>query len=334
MLSRLTGSDDHAKIANGAIDDSCNICAYSVGLRENWAESLEFGGGPTFAPVPAMARPLRIHAPGMLHHVMSRGNDRREMFVDDVDYARYLHLLERSARRLSVVVNGYCLMPNHVHLLLRPTAHPLARLMQQVNSAYCGWFNRRHGRVGHVLQGRYKAQIVEGGESSMRVLRYVMLNPVAAGLVARAAEWPWSSFRFTAGMDSTPTFLTLDDVWQTFDPTDRVNAQHSFQTFVDGDAVRAEPSHGLLVGSDDFIRSFGPLLSRHRENREFIHAERFAARPSLRDLIPQIKRGSELHRAVSSAFHVHAFTLREIAEHVAVSPSAVWLWTRRSQHAA
>jgi len=102
-----------------------------------------------------MARPLRIHAPGMLHHVMSRGNDKREMFVDDVDYARYLHLLERSARRFSVIVNGYCLMPNHVHLLMRPTVHPLARLMQHVNSAYCGWFNRRHGRVGHVLQGRY-----------------------------------------------------------------------------------------------------------------------------------------------------------------------------------
>ncbi len=96
----------------------------------------------------------------MLHHVMSRGNDKREMFLDDVDYARYLHLLERSARRFSVIVNGYCLMPNHVHLLMRPTVHPLARLIQHVNSAYCGWFYRRLGRVGHVLQGRYKAQIV------------------------------------------------------------------------------------------------------------------------------------------------------------------------------
>jgi REP element-mobilizing transposase RayT len=270
----------------------------------------------------------------MLHHVMSRGTDRREMFVDDVDYARYLHLLERSARRFCVAVNGYCLMPNHVHLLLRPTSHPLARLMQHVNSAYCGWFNRRHGRVGHVLQGRYKAQIVEGGPSSMRVLRYVMLNPVAAGLVARAAEWRWSSFRSTAGMDSTPTFLTLDDMWQTFDPADRGRAQDIFQRFVDGDDVSTEPSGGLVVGSDGFIRSFGPLLSRHRENREFVHAERFAARPSLRDLVPEIKRGSELHQAASSAFHVHAFTLREIAEHVAVSPSAVWVWTRRAQQAA
>ena len=224
-------------------------------------------------------------------------------------------------------------MPNHVHLLLRPTAHPLARLMQHVNSAYCGWFNRRHGRVGHVLQGRYKARIVEGGTSSMRVLRYVMLNPVAAGMVARAADWPWSSFRYTAGLDSMPTFLTLNDVWQTFDPAHPAHAQQSFQQFVDGDDVCADPSSAIVIGSDGFIRSFGPLLSPHRDNREFVHAERFAARPSLRDLFPNIKRGREVQQAASTAFHVHAFTLREIAEHVAVSPSAVWVWTRPAAQA-
>ena len=168
----------------------------------------------------------------------------------------------------------------------------------------------------------------------MRVLRYVMLNPVAAGMVARAADWPWSSFRSTAGMDSTPTFLTLSDVWQMFDPADRADAQHSFQRFVDGDAVCPEPPGGLVMGSDGFVRSFGPLLSPHRENREFIHSERFAARPSLRDLFPDIKRGREVQQAASSAFHVHAFTLREIAEHVAVSPSTIWVWTRRAPQAA
>jgi REP element-mobilizing transposase RayT len=270
----------------------------------------------------------------MLHHVMSRGNDKREMFVDEVDYARYLALLERSARRFSVTVNGYCLMPNHVHLLLRPTVHPLSRLMQHVNSAYCGWFNRRHGRVGHVLQGRYKAQIVEGGPSFLRVLRYVMLNPVAAGKVTRAADWPWSSFRHTAGIDSAPTFLVLSDVWHTFQPADRAHAQHSFQRFVDGASVGPQPATGLVMGSDDFIRSFRPMLAIHRENREFVHAERFAARPPLRELLPDIQRGRAVQQAASSAFHVHAFTLREIAEHVGASPSAVWVWTRRALQAA
>jgi putative transposase len=270
----------------------------------------------------------------MLHHVMSRGNDKREMFIDDIDYARYLELLERSAHRFSVHVDGYCLMWNHVHLLLRPTACPLWRLMHHVNSAYCGWFNRRHGRVGHVLQGRYKAQIIEGGPSFLRVLRYVMLNPVTAGYVLRAQDWAWSSFRRTAGLENGPTFLSLGNVWDMFDPSDRVHAQQCFQRFVDQPSVENELASGLLVGSDGFVRHFEPSLAVHRENRELLCAERFAARPSLSELLPEVTRGPTTHQAASRAFHVHAFTLREIAEHVGVSPSAVWVWTRRAQLAA
>lgn len=270
----------------------------------------------------------------MLHHIMSRGNDKREMFIDDVDYARYLELLERSARRFSVNVDGYCLMWNHVHLLLRPTVHPLSRLMQHVNSAYCGWFNRRHGRVGHVLQGRYKAQIIEGGPSFLRVLRYIMLNPVAAGKVTRAEDWRWSSFRHTAGLQHTPTFLALGDVLHAFDPLNRVHAQQCFQRFVNEPSVDHELATGLFVGSDGFVRSFQPLLAVHRENREIVHAERFAARPSLSELLRAAKRGPTAIQAACCAFHAHAFTLREISEHVGVSASTVWVWTRRGQLAA
>ena len=270
----------------------------------------------------------------MLHHVMSRGNDKRKMFIDDVDYARYLALLERSARRFSVHVDGYCLMWNHVHLLLRPTAYPLWRLMHQVNSAYCGWFNRRHGRVGHVLQGRYKAQIVEGGPSFLRVLRYVMSNPVAAGYVPRAQDWRWSSFRQAAGLENGSTFLSLGNVWDMFDSSNRIHAQQCFQRFVDQPSVDSELASGLLVGSDGFVRRFQPSLAVHRENRELVHKERFAARPPLSELLPEIDRGPATQKAASRAFHVHAFSLREIGEHVGVSPSAVWIWTRRAHLAA
>jgi REP element-mobilizing transposase RayT len=259
---------------------------------------------------------------------MSRGNDKRLMFLDEVDYERYLGLLERSAERFGVQVIGYTLMPNHVHLLLRPTAQPLWRLMQQVNSAYCGWFNRRHGHVGHVLQGRYKAQIIEGGPSFLRVLRYVMLNPAAAGLVRHAADWRWSSYRQTAGVCASGD-LELADIWQTFDP-DPATAQHLFRRFVEGDFAVDEPLDGLLVGSDGFIRGFAPALASHGTNREFVSAERFAARPSLQELLPDKSRGSRTDQIVRTAFQIHAFTLREIAEHVGVAPSTVWVWAQRA----
>jgi putative transposase len=269
----------------------------------------------------------------MLHHVMSRGNDKREMFIDDVDYERYLRLLERSAERFGVEVLGYALMPNHVHLLLRPTTHPLSRLMHHVNSAYCGWFNRRHHRVGHVLQGRYKAQIIEGGPSFLRVLRYVILNPVAAGKVEHAADWRWSSYRQTAGIGASG-YLALSDIWQTFDPHDRARAQRLFRHFVEREIVTDEPLEALLVGSDGFVRGFAPTLASYHTNREFVHADRFAARPSLQELMPDKRRGTATDMAARKAFQIHAFTLREIAEHAGVAPSTVWVWTQRAVRVA
>lgn len=280
-----------------------------------------------------MARPLRVHAPGMLHHLMSRGNDKRRIFLDDVDYRRYLQQIERSAERFDVGVLGYVLMPNHVHLLVRPNTHRLSRFMQHLNGAYCGWFNRRHGRVGHVLQGRYKAQIVEAGPSFLRVLRYVMLNPVAAGKVEHPGDWLWSSFRQTAGT-AAAGFLDLSDVWQTFDPDDRTNAQRKFRQFVERGLVAEDLPHDSLVGSDGFVQSFAPALARHQANREFVYAERFAARPPLQQLIPERTRGPATDRAVYEAFQVHAFTLREIAEHIGVTPSTIWVWTQRAIRAA
>jgi len=264
---------------------------------------------------------------------MSRGNDKREMFIDDVDYERYLRLLERSAERFGVEVLGYALMPNHTHLLLRPTTHPLSRLMHHVNSAYCGWFNRRHRRVGPVLQGRYKAQIIEAGPSFLRVLRYVMLNPVAAGKVEHAADWRWSSYRQTAGIEASG-FLALLDIWRTFDPDDRPRAQRFFRQFVERHVVTDDPLEASLVGSDGFVRGFAPALASYHTNREFVYAERFAARPSLRELMPDKTRGTATDQAARRAFQIHAFTLREIAEYVGVAPSTVWVWTQRAVRVA
>jgi hypothetical protein len=95
-----------------------------------------------------------------------------------------------------------------------------------------------------------------------------------------------------------------------------------------------ELDEGLLVGSNGFIRGFEPMLAMHRHDRELVHAERFASRPSLSELIPETTRGPDIRCAAHTAFHIHAFTLREIGQHVGASPSAVWLWTQRATRAA
>ena len=123
-----------------------------------------------------MARPLRLHVPGMFHHVMSRGNDKREMFIDDGDYAKYLRLLERSAERFGVEVVALCLMPNHVHLLVKPHQHPLSRMIA-LNGSYCGCSTGDTGELARPSRA-VQVQIIEGCRAFLRVLRYVVMNPV------------------------------------------------------------------------------------------------------------------------------------------------------------
>jgi putative transposase len=141
-----------------------------------------------------MARPLRVHVPGAMYHVMSRGNARQEIFLDDEDYERFFHRLAITSARFKVRCRACCLMPNHYHLVLEPATLPLSRMMQQLNSSYSQWFNRRHDRVGHVLQGRFRSLVLDDESYLRRVVRYIVLNPVRARLVEDPSQWRWSSY--------------------------------------------------------------------------------------------------------------------------------------------
>ena len=277
-----------------------------------------------------MARPLRIHIPGMIYHVMSRGNAKQVIFTDDHDYVRYLQLLARATERFGVRCLSYCLLGNHLHLVLQPDAIPISRMMQQLNSAFAQWFNRRHGRVGHVLQGRYKAVLVESPVSVLNVLRYVAMNPVAAGRVCSPGDWRWSSFRATAGLEPVPKFLDAEQVWRTFDMLDRRTAQRRFAEFVGQVPDTPLPERALIIGSDAFIKQFRPMLLPHRNVDAFVRAERFAARPTLSELFQDVTTRQSLAVAARIAFAEHAYTLREIGIQVERSAAAVWSWINRS----
>ena len=130
-----------------------------------------------------MARPLRIEYPGALYHVMARGNVRAPIFNDDQDRRSFTDNLARVSGRCDWQVWSWCLMDNHYHLLIETRQATLLRGMREVNGVYSQAFNRRHRRVGHVLQGRYKAVLVERDSYLLELSRYVVLNPVRAGMV-------------------------------------------------------------------------------------------------------------------------------------------------------
>jgi REP element-mobilizing transposase RayT len=267
----------------------------------------------------------------MLYHIMARGNDKGCIFEDDDDHRRFLELLARDATRFQMTCLAYCLQWNHYHLLIVPGQFPVSRMLQQLNSTYCQWFNWRHQRVGHVLQGRFKSRMVEGVPSWLVALRYVLLNPVAAQRVAHPADWPWSSYAATAGLAPVPEFLHAERVLALFDATDESRARELFQQFICGADPREPLPDGMVMSSRDLGELLTPLLQQHRQTREYVYAERFAVRPPLAAVLRDAATPEGIACAARRAFDDHAYTLQEIGAAVKRPPATVWTWIRRDR---
>jgi putative transposase len=147
-----------------------------------------------------MARLPRLTLAGYPHHIILRGNNRQAIFMDTSDFQRMLALLETHAKAQGVEVHAYVLMSNHLHLLLTPAndkALPL--MMQAVGRAYVLYFNKRHGRTGTLWEGRYRSALIQTDRYLLACMAYIDLNPVRAGMVAQAADYPWSSHAHYTG---------------------------------------------------------------------------------------------------------------------------------------
>ena len=142
-----------------------------------------------------MPRQARVVAVGAPHHITQRGNNRQDVFLVDEDRLTYLQLLAEQSRLCGISLLGYCLMTNHVHLVAVPeSADSMARTLRRAHSQYAQWFNRRYHRSGHLWQGRFFSCSL-GPDHLVTALAYVDLNPVRAGLVGWAEDYPWSSAR-------------------------------------------------------------------------------------------------------------------------------------------
>jgi REP element-mobilizing transposase RayT len=272
-----------------------------------------------------MARPLRVQFHGGLYHVTARGNGREPIFADDTDHERFLDVLARVVARYHVLCHAYSLMGNHYHLLLETPEANLSRTMQQLNGVYSQGFNRRHGRPGHVLEGRYHAQVVDKEAYLRAVCRYIVLNPVRAGLVEHPREWRWSSYRATAGLAAVPAFLTVDWVLSLGEAPVPGEAERRYRQFVDAGtaeaATSAEGVHaGLVVGDAADLAPLRERLEGAALLAEISRAERFALRPSLSTLFAGIDLADRAARDACCARAVrdHGYTLKSVAAFVGV----------------
>src|SRR3989338_8050080 len=205
-----------------------------------------------------MARPLRLEYAGANYHVISRGNNRSNIFYHPGDYKHFLQLLEKITNKFAVRIHAYCLMINHYHLLLETPLPNLRKAIQYLNGAYCIFFNRKHHRTGHVMQGRYKSILIEKDSYLLELSRYIHLNPVRAGIVRTPSAYPWSSYNFYRASQGAPSWLMVDDVLDHFGISNSANA--AYRTFVEDkleEKIKENPLQGTvlqcLLGGRTFV---------------------------------------------------------------------------------
>ncbi|MGH7874078.1 MAG: transposase [Candidatus Binatia bacterium] len=152
-----------------------------------------------------MARPLRIEYQGAHYHVTSRGNERKAIFRGDPDRENFVELIRRAVDQFDLRLHAYVLMDNHYHLLLETRRAGLNRALRYLNGVYTQAFNRRHHRVGHLFQGRYKAILIEKESYLLDLSRYIHLNPWRVKESNDPVKYPWSSLGSYVGARSVPS---------------------------------------------------------------------------------------------------------------------------------
>jgi len=178
-----------------------------------------------------MGRPPRIAFPGLVYHVVNRGNNRQQVLKHEADFRRYVELLQRYKDEYDFRLFHYVLMNNHVHLLLQTSEKgSISKIMQGVTLAHTKYYNRKNESSGHVWQGRFKSHVIEKDSYLLQCGRYIELNPVRANLVQDPGEYRWSSYRFYA-FGEPNELLVRDPLYERLDEKEE-NQQNRYREFV------------------------------------------------------------------------------------------------------
>ena len=268
-----------------------------------------------------MARPLRIERPGAWYHITVRGNERKDVFRDDRDRQHWCELLGEGAGRFDVRVHAYVLMSNHYHLLLETPQPNLSQTMQWLNVSYSVWFNRRHRRVGHLFQGRYKGIVVEPEGWGLELSRYVHLNPVHVGemglnkesrqrqrlgvdekpdprevreRIERMRSYPWSSYRAYVGLARAPRWLEVNTVLKWVGRGSLAERRKAYGQHVEAalrEGLKASPWEALeaemVLGTKSFVERIGRGL--RGDEKEQPALRRLVGRPGWEEAVAVVE---------------------------------------------
>lgn len=269
-----------------------------------------------------MTRPLRLEFPGAVYHVTARGDRCKPIFTGDLDRQCWLALLALTCKRFNFVIHAYCQMGNHYHIMLETVDGNLAQGMRQLNSLYSQAFNRRHQLLGHVLQGRYKAILVQKQSYLLALSRYVVLNPVRARIESAPGDWRWSSYNATMGWCLQPEWLEIDWLLSQFG-NQRTAARQQYFGFVMAGIGKKSPlndtQHQVIFGDANFVEQHRQLL----EGTDFTAITKVQRRLAAKKLSEYESDWADRDEAMFRAYLSTAFTMAEIGAHFGVSYQTV-----------
>lgn len=288
-----------------------------------------------------VARPLRIEYPGAFYHVTARGNEKKDIFKSRKDREKFLAYLESATQRYGAVIHAYCLMSNHYHLLLETPHGNLSQIMKHINSSYTTYYNVKRKRAGHLLQGRYKAILIEADEYLCELSRYMHLNPLRAGMVEKPEDYPWMSYRCYTEHAAAPAWLTTGFILGHFS-TQEAAARKKYRHFVH-DLIKQEYSSPLqgtvastILGSAEFVSEIQEQhLSDSKRDRDLPALRELTGRPSLSEIVQTVRNAfPEDDRLATKAgiFLCHRYSgrkLKDIGELFGLTESGITRASKR-----
>jgi len=262
-----------------------------------------------------MARPLRLEISGGLYHVTSRGDRREDIYDDDEDRHYWLELLGKTCNRFNWRCHAYCLMDNHYHIVIEIAEANLSKGMRQLNGVYTQYFNRAHDRVGHVFQGRYKGIFVEKNEYLLELSRYVVLNPIRAGMTKNIRSWKWSSYKAMIGEVTAQPWLEVDWILGYF-AKQRKRAIEKYINFVRAGvglpSIWSNLKNQVFLGTEKFIEKNQKEI-RKKESLEDI--PKLQKRKIPKPLAYYDDKFKEQNKAIVHAYLSGGYTLKALGDY-------------------
>jgi REP element-mobilizing transposase RayT len=237
-----------------------------------------------------MGRPLRIEYPGALYHITSRGNERKNIFLEDADKITFLEILEDYHTRFNILIHSYVLMDNHYHVIVETPKGDLVKVMHGINGRYTGYFNRKYRRSGHLFQGRYKGILVDKDAYLLQLSRYVHLNPVRARIVERPEQYSWSSYPEYIGKSRECEWVEYSWILSTFG-TDLKTAKKKYQQYIeeglhtDTGSPTKDLYGQIMLGGKDFIEKVKRMLKGKSLSSEIAERKRLESNTTPDDVI-------------------------------------------------